>query len=483
MKNSVALVVAMFAQLIAMQNGTCKELVWHFNMEQAQKIAKDEGKDLFVLFTGHGWCHACELLDRQVLTTDDFERAIQHGFVLVELNLPSGKEPAEVTQRDLVRGLCKQFFSPAVPTVMLATADGQPYGYVTGYEPDAGPATYIRRLKLLQQSRKDTESKFASASNKTGLERARELDLALECVALGLGSVKERHGSPLLAFYRPTIDEILSLVNKQGPLAEKYTAIEHAQVEQISINDVYSEIQKFSKAKDYEGAVKYIEARLESVTSDEVRWGLERSKQTILERADRNDEAFANCTALLSNVQISSQDREYFTDRQAFNLFRLGRDDEALAHYDRRIQAANDSKEKMRLLYWKGQLLKGHAPELTDQAIETWTAYQQLADRNSEAWFEGTSWLATLLHEDGRHAEALPLIKISLEHQKSAAMLACAGECCIGLEQTALAINYLDEAATEANKLNNSESSTAREIGAVWQAKIDELRKQLENKP
>jgi hypothetical protein len=36
--------------------------VWIRRFDDAQKAAQSEGKDLFIVFTGHGWCHACELL-------------------------------------------------------------------------------------------------------------------------------------------------------------------------------------------------------------------------------------------------------------------------------------------------------------------------------------------------------------------------------------------------------------------------------------
>jgi len=33
---------------------------WFRDFDEAQAAAKNSGKDLFVLFTGHGWCGACK---------------------------------------------------------------------------------------------------------------------------------------------------------------------------------------------------------------------------------------------------------------------------------------------------------------------------------------------------------------------------------------------------------------------------------------
>jgi thioredoxin-related protein len=63
---------------------------WIRDFAEAQRRARAEGKDLFVLLTGHGWCYSCELLDRQVLQKPEFVREVSPNFVWVELDFTFG---------------------------------------------------------------------------------------------------------------------------------------------------------------------------------------------------------------------------------------------------------------------------------------------------------------------------------------------------------------------------------------------------------
>ena len=56
----------------------------------AVKDARLEGKDLFVVLTGHGWCYNCELLDREVFQKPEFVRKVSENFVCVELDFKFG---------------------------------------------------------------------------------------------------------------------------------------------------------------------------------------------------------------------------------------------------------------------------------------------------------------------------------------------------------------------------------------------------------
>src|SRR5207245_2083328 len=80
---------------------------------------------------------------------------------------------------------------------------------------------------------------------------------------------------------------------------------------------------------------------------------------------------------------LSEKDRESLLDRKAYNLHNLGRIDDLLAHYDRRIAAARvDTRKTLALLRDKAQWISYH--NRPEQVQAAWRAYRAAAKPGTE---------------------------------------------------------------------------------------------------
>ena len=126
-----------------------------------------EGKDLFVLLTGHGWCSSCEFLDREVLQKPEFVREVSPNFVWVELDFTFGDSEKKARER-VLRELQKRFLAPGVPLVVLLDREGMPYAYaVDGYDAGTGPQRILARVKACRVARTLRDKEFAAARKAT----------------------------------------------------------------------------------------------------------------------------------------------------------------------------------------------------------------------------------------------------------------------------------------------------------------------------
>jgi thioredoxin-related protein len=130
------------------------EITWYEDFEAAQKVAREQKKDLLIDFSGSDWCVWCQRLDQEVFDQEAFGKEAGKSFVFVKLDFPRRTEqPAAIKkQNEALRAKFKQAYGfPGYPTVYLAGADGVAYartGYLRG-----GPDAYLKHLDFLRTAR------------------------------------------------------------------------------------------------------------------------------------------------------------------------------------------------------------------------------------------------------------------------------------------------------------------------------------------
>jgi protein disulfide-isomerase len=116
---------------------------WYTNFAQAQQLAQQQQKQLFVDFTGSDWCGWCIKLDEEVFSTEDFRAYAAARFICVKLDFPKRKElPAEEKQQN--EQLAQKYQVRGFPTVLILQHNGEvaaKTGYVRG-----GAAKFIDDL-------------------------------------------------------------------------------------------------------------------------------------------------------------------------------------------------------------------------------------------------------------------------------------------------------------------------------------------------
>ena len=100
---------------------------WIQDFDSAQRIAKKEGKDLLVDFTGSDWCGWCIRLDREVFSQEGFLESAKKDFVLVSLDFPRAEEAKQrVPHPERNQELLERHGVRGFPTILLMTPEGEP---------------------------------------------------------------------------------------------------------------------------------------------------------------------------------------------------------------------------------------------------------------------------------------------------------------------------------------------------------------------
>jgi thioredoxin-related protein len=124
---------------------------WIADFDAAVEVARKEGKDLFVDFTGSDWCGWCKRLDAEVFSHDAFLEPVRKDFVLVALDFPSSEEvKAKVPDPARNEELKEKYGIQGFPTILLMNADGEVYAQ-TGYR-EGGPEKYVEHLDEIRST-------------------------------------------------------------------------------------------------------------------------------------------------------------------------------------------------------------------------------------------------------------------------------------------------------------------------------------------
>lgn len=154
------------------------------SVESAMPLAKEQGRDIMLEFTGKEWCPPCIHLRTKILETAEFEQAVGDKYVLVEVifpRLPSAVAAIPEEQRNANEKLLAHHrIETGLPTVLLLDAEGYPYAQVAGARRTT--ADYLKALDEAASVRTKRDAAFARAEGLQGLERAAALAEGLNAI-------------------------------------------------------------------------------------------------------------------------------------------------------------------------------------------------------------------------------------------------------------------------------------------------------------
>jgi thioredoxin-related protein len=124
---------------------------WLTDFKKAQEEAKATNKLLLIEFTGSDWCPPCRMLQRDVLSTREFQEYAIKNFILLEVDFPRAKpQTAELARQNQM--LSERFGIDGFPSIILLNADGKKLGELVGYDPHAGRQGYMDALEKMRKS-------------------------------------------------------------------------------------------------------------------------------------------------------------------------------------------------------------------------------------------------------------------------------------------------------------------------------------------
>jgi thioredoxin-related protein len=462
---------------------------WLTDLDQAKLIAARSGKDLLINFTGQAWCGACMELEREVLTTEEFA-SMAADFVLVRLDYPPGDDgvivdrlpqeppPPHIAWR-------KIYDVSSFPTVFFADAAGRPYA-VTG-NIDLGPKEYVKHLNELRKIHARRDSEFAAADKAKGIERAKSLAAAL--MALEGGSEyarKESLNDPVVLFYRNEIDAVIRLDSDNAAgLCARVSDILHKEELRAEDQAFYDRLRKADKKhKGTDEALQLLDKRIATINSPILRNRARRARLVSLEWGKRNEEALAYARELAADESYSLDDRHWLRTRVAYNLWRLHRDDEAIAVYEKLILEVEDHPRQAFVYLWDKADVFRYAGR-NAEALEAWNAAVKLVNPDTVDWRAAQSWRANLLERLGRVGEACAVYKVLIESRISTPIerASCFAGMAVLLDKQGSRAAALDAAAQAQQILNSKATSADAASVAQVQTLVDKVNGSTATEP
>ncbi len=108
---------------------------WLKNYDEAIKVAKDENKNIIMVFSGSDWCAPCIKLEKYIWESNDFKNYAKDNWVLLKLDFPkrkANKLPKE--QQDQNDTLAEKYNKKGYfPLVVVIDKNGGVLGE-TGYK-------------------------------------------------------------------------------------------------------------------------------------------------------------------------------------------------------------------------------------------------------------------------------------------------------------------------------------------------------------
>ena len=119
---------------------------WTTDYQSALTQAKAENRHVLLFFTGSDWCSWCKRLNREILSTPEFNAFAGEKLVLVEVDFPKSK-PQSAAVKKQNASLADAHKIEGYPTVIVLDSSGKKVGEL-GYQ-EGGPAPFVEALKKM----------------------------------------------------------------------------------------------------------------------------------------------------------------------------------------------------------------------------------------------------------------------------------------------------------------------------------------------
>jgi hypothetical protein len=151
---------------------------WVQDFEEAKRRASAEGKDILVAFSGSDWSGWSVRQANEVYLQREFRQKVDGRYVLVYVDFPRSQNRSKVQNSARNQELAEHFGVTGYPTMVLADAQGHPYGmenYVEG-----GTTVFLDRIEGHRSVRQERDRLFARITSAEGEQKLQALKETLE---------------------------------------------------------------------------------------------------------------------------------------------------------------------------------------------------------------------------------------------------------------------------------------------------------------
>ena len=119
---------------------------WELDFEHAKKQAREEQKQILLVFSGSDWCAPCIKLDQQIWQTETFQTHANDNLVLLRADFPKRKSNRLPKEQELKNTKLAELYNTEgyFPLVVLMNADGKVI-HKLGYK-NLSPEEYITAI-------------------------------------------------------------------------------------------------------------------------------------------------------------------------------------------------------------------------------------------------------------------------------------------------------------------------------------------------
>ncbi len=333
-------VIAFALTVFQLLSPASAEDIWRDDIDAALEVAKADGKDLLLFYTGSDWCEPCKKMVAEILDKPDFLDAITKHFLLVELDFPHDRQLSnEMVKQN--QEWSDKFGIEGFPTIVLMDLEQRPFG-ITGYR-EGGVGAYLDLLNDFRQKRMRRDEVLVKAELLKGPERAKMLDQALSELDSSLAEL----------YYEKIIDEIVEIDSEDAlGLRTKWNASKDAEMRKIILTDIVV----VSRLEKPEVAIKFIDDVLDEFIFPaqqllqilQIKLGLLRKVNQI----EAMDKVLEN---MISIEELTEDSRQRLLVKKIFFMVGTDRREEGLKLLDESIGKADRSASQLWLA--KGQLL------------------------------------------------------------------------------------------------------------------------------
>jgi len=120
---------------------------WLTDFEQAKQVARQENKEILMVFSGSDWCKPCIRLEQQIFTSDIFQAYALEHLVLLKVDFPRRKEN-RLSDDQLAHNerLAEQYNEAgAFPHLLLISWDGHVLRIIDA--PPMDPGQFVQSIE------------------------------------------------------------------------------------------------------------------------------------------------------------------------------------------------------------------------------------------------------------------------------------------------------------------------------------------------
>ncbi len=122
------------------------EVNW-IGIEQAQKLAKESPKKVFIDFTAK-WCGWCKVMDKKTFSDPEVAAYMNEHYYTVKMDFDSPETFTYLGEAYTAKQLANKYGITGLPTMLLASADFQTVIQVVGFQ-KANP--FLKKLKQFNE--------------------------------------------------------------------------------------------------------------------------------------------------------------------------------------------------------------------------------------------------------------------------------------------------------------------------------------------